>query len=401
MRGRLAGARLAGALLAGALLVTALLVTGCGTTPAKTSGSSRARVPGLSVPTLATSVSSASGTSWAVVQMGGPAATFDNFWELFVRPAGGTNWKLATPDGVASNGGLVMAATGPTSLVTGFRPSQKLTFSPLAATADAGVQWSQTALLSPGFGDVPDALGGSDGGQLIALTDTGEVETSTNLGATWGKITTQRSLADSPAGRACGVQALTAASWTPGVSPLVAASCAKPGVAGIFGFSGGVWHLAGPTLPAALSHDAVDVVGLATTGQRTTAVLATRSATGATTLVAGWSANGGATWRLSPGLAAGTAANSSVSIWADGSVGLVLPARAGTSGVTIGWQSAAWRTLPPLPARTVTLAVGADGEPQALAVSPTMMTAWQLAAGLSRWTLAQTVQVTVPYGSSG
>ncbi len=396
MRGRLAGA-----VLAGALPVAALLVTGCGTTPAKTSGSSRAPLAGLSVPTLATSVSSASGASWAVVQMGGPAATFNNFWELFVRPAGGASWKLATPDGVASNGGLVMAATGPTSLVTGFRPSQKLTFSPLAATADAGVQWSQTALLSPGFGDVPDALGGSYGGQLIALTDTGEVETSTNLGATWAKITTQRSLADSAAGHACGVQALTAASWTPGVSPLVAASCAKPGVAGIFGFSAGAWHLAGPPMPAALSRDAVDVVGLATTGQRTTAVLATRSATGATTLVAGWSANGGATWRLSPGLAAGTAGKSSVSIWADGSVGLVLPVRAGASGVTVGWQSAAWRTLPPLPLRTVTLAVGADGEPQALAVSPTMMTAWQLAAGSSRWTLAQTVRVTVPYGSSG
>jgi hypothetical protein len=398
--------RLAGVLLPGALLVAALLVTGCGTTPAKTSGSSRAPLRGLSVPTLATSVSSASGTSWAVVQMGGSAATFDNFWELFVRPAGGTSWKLATPDGVASNGGLVMAATGPASLVTGFRPSQKLTFSPLAATADAGAQWSQTALLSPGFGDVPDALGGSYGGQLIALTDTGDVETSTNLGATWAKITTQRSLANSSAGRACGVQTLTAASWTPGVSPLVAASCAKPGVAGIFGFSAGAWHLAGPPLPAALSHDAVDVVGLATSGQRTTAVLATRSATGATTIVAGWSANGGATWRLSPRLAAATAARSSVSIWADGSVGLVLPtssapAPAGTSGVTIGWQSVAWRTLPPLPARTVTLAVGADSEPQALAVSPTMMSAWQLAAGSSRWTLAQTVRVTVPYGSSG
>jgi hypothetical protein len=122
--------------------------------------------------------------------------------------------------------------------------------------------------------------------------------------------------------------------------------------------------------------------------------------------VAGWSANGGATWRLSPRLAAGTAAKSSVSIWADGSVGLVLPtrsgpARASKSGVTIGWQSAAWRTLPPLPARTVTLAVGADGEPQALAVSPTMMSAWQLAASSSRWTLAQTVRVTAPYGSSG
>jgi hypothetical protein len=401
-----------GALRVGAVLLAAVLVAGCGSTPAKTSASSRAAVAGLSVPTLATSASSLSGTGWAIVSMGGPASAFDNFWELFVRPAGGTNWKLATPGGVASNGGLVMAATGPTSLVTGFRPSQKLTFSPLAATADAGAQWSQTALLSPGFGDVPDALGGGYGGKLIALTDTGDVETSTNLGATWAKITTQRSLAGLLAGRACGVQALTAAAWTPGASPLVAASCGKPGVAGIFAFSAGAWHLSGPPLPAALSHDTVNVVSLATTGQRTTAVLAARSAA-RTTLLAAWSADGGATWRLSPGLAAGIVGKSSVSIWADGSVGLVLPASTvpastvpastvsagtGTSGVTIGWQSATWRTLPPLPPLPATLASGADGEPQALAVSPSMMTAWQLAAGSSRWTLAQTLQVTVPYG---
>ncbi len=401
MSGRPSGALPIGAFLGGALLAAALLLAGCGTTPARTSAPSR--TPGLSVPTLATSVSSASGTGWAVVPMGGgPASAVDSFWELFVRPAGATSWKVATPGGVASNGGLVMAATGPTSLVTGFRPSQKLTFSPLASTADAGAQWSQNALLSPGFGDVPDALGGSEGGKLIALTDTGDVDTSTNLGATWAKMTTERSLTDSLAGRACGVQALAAAAWTPGGSPLVAASCGKPGVAGIFAFSAGAWHLSGPLLPVGLSHDVVNVVGLATTGQRTTTVLAARSAAGIS-LLAGWSADGGATWRLSPALAAGTASKPSVSIWADGSVGLVLPTAHGThaTGVTIGWQSAAWRSLPPLPARTATLAIGADGGPQALTVSPSMMTAWQLAAGSSRWILAQTLRVTVPYGSSG
>jgi hypothetical protein len=121
-------------------------------------------------------------------------------------------------------------------------------------------------------------------------------------------------------------------------------------------------------------------------------------------VLAGWSADGGASWRLSPELAAGTATGSSVSIWSDGSVGLVLPgstARSASSGLTIGWQSAEWRALPLLPLRTATLAAGPAGQPQALAVNGITLTAWQLAAGSSRWTATQTIHVPVPFGSSG
>jgi hypothetical protein len=90
-----------------------------------------------------------------------------------------------------------------------------------------------------------------------------------------------------------------------------------------------------------------------------------------------------------------------VSIWADGSVGLVLPGNTATSasGATIGWQSAGWHTLPLLPSRTATLARGPGGQPQALAVTGPTFTAWQIESG--RWTVAQTIRVPVPYGSSG
>lgn len=386
-----------------ALAAGALLIAGCGTKPATSGPVARTPVPVAGDPTLATSASNASGTGWAVVKMGGSADPLDNFWELFVRPAGTVGWRLATPAGVASNGGLVMATTGTTSLVTGFLPSQKLTFSPLAATTDGGANWSQNALLDPGFGDFPYALGAGSGGQLLALTDTGDIEASTNAGASWRTITTQRALAASPAARACGVQALTAAGWTPTGSPLVAARCGQPGVAGIFVLSAGGWRRAALPLPANLTRDAVDVIGLATNGQRTTVVLAAKTAAGPTMLT-GWSADGGASWRLSPELAAGTVTGPSVSIWADGSLGLVLPgslAASAARGATIGWESAGWRTLPQLPARTATLAAGPGGQPQALAVSGVALTSWQLAAGSSRWTQPQTVHVPVPYGSSG
>ena len=58
--------------------------------------------------------------------MGGSAAAHNNFWQLFARPAGSTRWKLATPPGIADNGGLVVADAGGRSLITAFRPSQYL-----------------------------------------------------------------------------------------------------------------------------------------------------------------------------------------------------------------------------------------------------------------------------------
>jgi hypothetical protein len=249
------------------------------------------------------------------------------------------------------------------------------------------------------LGNAPDALAGSpSGARLIALTYTGAVETSASRGATWSRLTTQQSLARSPAGRSCRLLALSAAAWAPAGAPLVAGTCGNAGLAGIFTFSAGTWRLSGPALPGGLSHDAVDVLALATAGQRTTAILAARSSAGRASVLAAWSTDGGAHWRLSPTLATTVAAKPSVSIWANGSAGLVLSA---SKAAIIGWQSAGWRALPPLPARTATLAVGPTGRPQALAVSHGTLTAWQVAAGSHQWTLVQTVRVTIPYGSSG
>jgi hypothetical protein len=380
-------------------VAAALFVAACGSKPAATPPSTAPAVA-VAAPTLATSGSAGSGDSWAIVDMGGAASAYDNFWELFVRPASSASWHLATPAGVASNGGLVMTSAGATALVTGFRPSQKLMFSPLASTTDTGTQWSQGALLTPGLADEPDALAGGASGQLIALTDTGDVETSTSLGANWANLTTQRSLATSAAGRACVLQALTGAAWTPAGSPLVAGSCRKPGIAGIFADTAGTWRLIGPALPAALSDAAVNVLDLATSGARTTAILAATTHAGTSVLTA-WSADGGTDWQLSPALAAGRASRPSVSIWADGSAGLVLAPASPRAGAIIGWQAASWQMLPTLPAGTATLAIGFGGVPQALAVSKATMTAWQLPAGSSQWALAQAVRVTIPYGSSG
>jgi len=90
----------------------------------------------------------------------------------------------------------------------------------------------------------------------------------------------------------------------------------------------------------------------------------------------------------------------------DGSAALELPGKHAESpglSATIGWQSAGWQELPPVPAYTATVTVTQIGAPEALAARGGTLTVWRLPAATSagRWTLAQTVHVTIPYGSSG
>ena len=382
--------------------------------PAGTAGAAGS-APGRTGPALATSLAGSDGTSWAVVEMGAAASPLNSFWELFVRPASSTSWRLATPTGVASNGGLIMTQSDAGTLVTGFRPSQDLTFSPLASSADAGAQWSPQAPLNPGLADVPGALAGNSAGHLLALTRTGGVESAAAVGAAWTPLTSLSALAASAAGQACGLTALTAVAWTPAGAPLVAGDCSKPGVIGIFTLSGGAWQVAAPRLTGSAVNGGTDVVGLTTTAGRTSAVLTVGSGRAAS-VVAAWSADGGAHWAQSaplptPALAA--SGQPTVSFAADGSAGLVVtPAArqpAASQVTTIGWQARGWDTLPALPppaapastrsTKIATLVAPAGGALQALEVDRGTLTVWQLGTG--GWTLAQTVRVPVPYGSSG
>ena len=405
------------ALAAAALAAAAL--AGCGSRPAPAGGSHQ--VAGIAAPGLASTFTSPDGTSWATVDMGGSATHFNNFWELFVRPAGSASWKLATPVGAASNGGLVATAVGASSLLSGFRPSQDLTFSPLAATSDAGSHWSQGAVLDAGLADVPAALAGStstgnsgsasdSAGRVLALTDGGGVELGTGLGASWTRLTTLQALAATAGGRACGLTALTAAAWTPAGSPLLGGDCRKAGRTGILTLGGGTWQAAGPALPASLASGPVSVIGLNTTGTHTTSVLAVGTGA-ATSLLTAWSVTGGHSWTLSQPLRAGAGHGTSapsVSFGPDGSASVVLPTG---RAATIGWQDTSWQTLPALPARTAALATaGKASVPEALAASGGTLSVWQLAlaAGTGSsartarlWRLAQTVKVAIPYGSSG
>jgi hypothetical protein len=380
------------ATLASLLVAGTVLSAGCGSASRQPAAAAAPAQP----PSLATSLVTTTGT-WAVAVMGGPAAEHNNFWQLFVRPAATGKWRLATPPGVASNGGLVLASPGAGSVVAGFRPSQDLSYSPLATTHDNGTAWTP-GLLDAALANVPDALAAApDGGHLLALLASGQAELSGPGGTGWTKLAARQALAASPAGRSCGLGSLTAAAFSPSGVPLLAASCTHPGTAGIFGYASGTWRLAGPTLPVTYAHQKISVLWLTTTAGTTTALLAAGTGSAAH-LLAAWSTGGGAHWALSPPLPLLGAKLTSASSGPGGTVAVVLT---GNHAQAITGPAGAWRPLPALPPGTATLAPGPTGGWDALAVHSTRLTVWQLPPGRTAWAATQTISVFIQFGSSG
>ena len=329
--------------------------------------------------------------------MGGSAASHNNFWQLFVRPARTGRWRLATPPGVASNGGLVIASPGAGSVVAGFRPSQDLSYSPLATTHDNGAAWTP-GLLDAALADVPDALAAAPGtGRLLALLADGSTELSGPGGTAWTRLATHQDLAASAAGSRCGLGSLTAAAFSTSGVPLLAARCASPGTAGVFAYAGGTWHPAGPTLPASYAHENVTVLRLTTTAGTTVALLAA-GAGAAARLLAAWSADGGAHWALSQPLPLHGAKLTSASFGPGGTAAIVL---SGNRAETITSTAGSWQPLPTVPPGTATLAPGPGGGWDALAVRWTRLTVWRLARGAGAWARTQTIEVPIVFGSSG
>ena len=359
-------------------------------------GSQRAAVtspapPAVTVP-LGTSLVTAQGT-WAIAVMGGSAASYNNFWQLFVRPAGASRWSLVTPQGVADNGGLV-AAGASTSLVVGFRPSQSLAFSPLATSTDTGKNWTP-GLLDAGLADTPGAIAVGPSGRTLALLQDGTIQAAPTASAAaagqWTSLITRNALAASAPGRSCGLVSVQAVSFGPGKNPMAAGSCTRPGVAGVFTDTGGTWRSAGLVLPG---KDTVQVLGLAATAGGNVALLAA----GNSLLAAWWN---GTRWTVSirPRRASTAGTVRALGFGADGSAWLLL---GGGRAETIGGTGGSWRALPPVPPGTGTLAPGSTatggGAYDALAVSGSKLTVWRLAQGA--WAKVQLITVPIVYGSS-
>jgi hypothetical protein len=374
-----------------AVMAAALAVAGCGSTPAR-HARTEATTPGIS---LNTATSTAGGT-WATVVMGGLAARHENFWQVFVQPSGTAKWLLVTPPGTADNGGLVLSAGTGQTAVTAFRPSQLLTYTPLIATSNGGRSWSALSPLDASLADVPGALTLQPGtGRMAALTTDGTVEQESADASGWQKETTTGTLASTPAGRRCDLTTLTAVAYTPS-GVLVGGGCRKAGAAGLFLQTGDSWQATGPSMPGTLAGQPVSVLRLTATGHRVTAVLQAGDGQDASVLAAWLNSHG--QWTLSKPLPLDGTAVTSASLGPSGAVAVATTTR---TAALISSTGGAWQALPRLPAGTVTLAIGASGTIQALAVSHSTLLVWQHAHGSAAWSRVQAMKVPIQYGSSG
>jgi hypothetical protein len=371
------------------LLIGLGLLAGCTSASSHAADASAALSAPAATAPLATSLAAVGGGTWAIVQMGGSAAQEENFWELFARPAVSAPWELVTPPGVADNGGLVAAASGG-SVTVAFRPSQGLTFSPLARTDDGGKTWG-TGLMDGPVASVPDAFAAASGGKQLALLSNGAIDQSAGAGARWSTLAGPGAIAASAAGRQCQVTGLTAVAYTPSGAPLAAASCAKTGVTGIFALTGDTWQAAGP---AAVSGHQVRVIQLTGTSSGDTALL--QAGTGATaSLFAAWTGKG-TRWTESSPLPIGSGQVLAAGTGPGGAAWVLLP---GGRAATVSGPGAAWRELSALPRGTAALAAGPDGSFQALAVSGANLTVFQLTAA-GAWNKTQAISVPIQYDSS-
>jgi hypothetical protein len=374
---------------AAAALALAVLAAGCGGAirPANTPSS-----PAVSL-SLTTAVTGP-GATWAAVPMGA-ASGANQFWQLFMLPSGGGQWSLQTPPDIATNGALILAGPAGQGIIVGERPSLYLTFSAITTTGDGGNTWATLPPVS-GLADVPDALAATSGGRLIALSGHQDVSVTRAAGS-WAPLTTRQALAATPAARACALTELTAAAYTPAGSPMLAGTCGRAGTAGIFGYAGGTWHQAAPTLPGALAGQRVRVLRLSQACRGDAALL--QAGTGpSASLIGAWTTDGGQQWRLSSPFGLGGAHAISASFGSGGTTAVVLT---GHRGETLAGPGASWRALPPLPpGRAVTLALPAAGTTDALAADGSSLTVWQLRPGSAAWARTQAIKVPIQYGSS-
>lgn len=379
-----------GARRAAAAVVLAILTAGCTSTSSRTPAASSPAAPF----SLATAITGPDAT-WASVPMGA-ASGANQFWQLFLLPAGGSRWSLQTPPDIATNGALILAGQPGQGVLVGERPSLSLSFSAITTTRDGGRTWA-TLPPAAGLADVPDALAAAPDGHLIALGGNQQVTVASPAGR-WTTLTSSHTLAAAPAARGCALTGLTAAAYTPAGAPLLAGTCSRPGVTGIFASAGGTWHLTGPALPASLAGQRVRVLRLSRAGGRDVALL--QAGTGASaSLLAAWTSDGGQHWQLSAPLGLDGAAPVSASFGAGGATAVVLSAN---RGEILAGPGASWRALPRLPAgHTITLAMPAAGITEALAASGSQLTVWQLTSGSAAWARTQAINVPIQYGSSG
>ena len=357
-----------------------------------------------------------SGGTWATVAMGQFDDPLNTFGEVFYRSGcasgsscggGAPHWSLATPPGVASNGGIMVAANPDGGLTSGFGVSLDLRYSPLAETADAGAVWTG-GILPVALAAVPDALAASGGTQRLALAAPapvadGDVFASTDDLSTWHRLADRGAVVSAATAAGCGLGSLSAVAITAQDDDLVAGDCTGGGRAGIFrvGEAGRPVPTTalGPRIPTAGGAD-VRVVRLVATSGVLSALVRQGSGT-RSGLELATSTDGAATWTVSapfatarPIMATGvTSTGGFVVLLGDGGSG------GGRGAAAVVEPGQTWSVLASPPAGTAVISYGAgDGAIEALVPNGSVLDIDRL--GTAGWRRVQDLQVPLQFGST-
>lgn len=188
-----------------------------------------------------------------------------------VAVARNSAWRLVTPPGVSTRGGLAGAFAGQADALVGVFAHGTLMFSPLALTRDGGRTWVPEVLPGP-LVRSPEALSLNRSGLARALltpvapagaatslsgsgsappgVGSASVIASSNWGASWSTLAGFQSLSGTARGAGCTLAALTGVEvWTSGATTVLG-SCRSPGRAVLLtqGRPGGTWR-AGALVP--------------------------------------------------------------------------------------------------------------------------------------------------------
>ena len=231
-----------------------------------------------------------------------------------------------TPPGVADNAGLVVAGASDGTLTAGFVPGQQLRFTPLAMSKDDGAHWSQ-GLLPAGLVAAPSALAALPGGRLLAITGRGAEESGAG-GTGWTSLVTLRALADSPAGRSCGLVSLTAAAAGPSGTVLLGGDCTRPGAVGIFERTASGWRAPRPVRSGGAAGQPISVLEMVRAGSLTSILLAVGAGRHRQAF-ADWLAGRVAAWRPALALRIGTGQPGSTAVSPTGDLAVVSAGRQG------------------------------------------------------------------------
>ena len=349
------------------------------------------------VPSFATSVS-IDGSTYSAIPMGDLGDDLNTFWQLFRLPAGATRWTLDTPTGIADNGGLVIEGGSPSALAVAIRPSDLLTFTPIAVSG-ARSSWTNGGLIPGAVIGAPNAFVGTSAVEFAAVdTSDGAVLRSKDGGSNWTRIASGASLTYVAAG-SCQVRGVRAARRMRG-RPCMPGRAARKETAPASSSSPA---LHGATSDRISEHSVTArrgrVLTLSSSPRSLVAMIATTSDS-TTRLVFARSSSNGASWattslRLPPSVfivSAGTISGT----------GAYVVWRKNGLFAAISSPNGHWSSLPELPGTAWTLAFpqGLSGAIEALGGRLSTFNAWRLDLSTSHWSQFQTIAVPIIYGSS-